>query len=77
MRHNWTGRIVFHPEYGIGKVIGSDPYGLYDVFFYKANSALHYDISQHIYWAWPEEIEGRFINANTLRCIIKRRRQCK
>ena len=75
MNQEWIGRIVFHPEYGIGKVIGYDS-PFYNIYLYKAIKSFIFDESRHIFWAWPREVENMLISVDTLRCLI-RRRQCK
>lgn len=66
-----TGDIVFHQEYGVGKIKFID--GLaYLVYYYKENISLHNGnggSNYHYWWSWIEDL--MFISP--LRFLIERR----
>ena len=65
------GEIVFHQEYGVGKIKFID--GLvYLVYYYKENISLHDGnggSNYHYWWSWIEDL----IFISPLRFLIERR----
>ena len=65
------GDIVFHQEYGVGKIkfIGLT----YLVYYYKENPSLHNGAigsNYHYWWSYAEELEP----ISPIRALIERRR---
>ena len=74
---SYKGKLIYHPIYGVGKVMEYS-FPFYNIYFYKKNELLIFDESKHIYWAYPHEIEPMLAYMPiTLRNTIERRQQCK